>query len=228
MEDVHSMTAQPQIPTPPALYLFIDEGGNLDFSPTGSKYFTLTSVIIPRPFPFESAFTELRFDLLHTADIEYFHATEDRQAVRDQVFGIIQQHLAKLCIDTLIVEKAKVHPTLQPEARFYPAVLGDHLRHVIGQLIPAAYSSLVVITDRIPINKKRRNVEKSVKEVLATDLPGFVTYRILHHESKSCAGLQVADYINWAIFRRAERNDARSYELIRAAIRSEKIAALEE
>lgn len=215
------MTTTPSAPSPPPpLYVFIDEGGNLDFGPSGSKFFSLTSIIIPRPFPFEAQFTELRFDLLHTADIEYFHATEDRQAVRDQVFAIIQQHLHRLRVDALVVEKSKVHPSLWPDTRFYPHVLGEHLSRLVSQLDPLSFSSIVVITDRIPINRKRQAVEKAVKETLAAALPSSIPYRILHHDSKSCAGLQVADYINWAILRFIDRNDPRSYDLIKTAIKS--------
>lgn len=212
----------PSSPPPPA-YVFIDEGGNLDFGPNGSRFFSLTSIMMPRPFPFEAQFTELRFDLLPTADIEYFHATNDRQAVRDQVFAIIQQHLHRLRVDALIVEKSKIHPSLWPDSRFYPHVLGEHLRHVVAQLDPRSFSSIVVITDRIPINRKRQAVEKAVKETLAAVLPASITYRVLHHDSKSCAGLQVADYVNWAILRFVDRDDPRSYELIKAAVRSHRI-----
>ncbi len=207
-------------PVPPPLYVFIDEGGNLDFGPSGSRFFSLTSIIIPRPFPFEPQFTELRFDLLHTADIEYFHATDDRQTVRDHVFAIIQQHLHRLRIDALVVEKCKVHPSLCPDARFYPHVLGEHLSHLISQLDPLSFSSIVVITDRIPINRKRQTIEKAVKETLSAALPSSIPYRVLHHDSKSCSALQVADYINWAILRFIDRNDSRSYDLIKAAVKS--------
>ncbi len=33
------------------LYLFLDEGGNFDFSPAGTRYLTLTAVTATRPFP---------------------------------------------------------------------------------------------------------------------------------------------------------------------------------
>jgi hypothetical protein len=32
------------------LYIFLDEAGNLDFSPTGTRYFILSSVAKERPF----------------------------------------------------------------------------------------------------------------------------------------------------------------------------------
>ena len=31
-------------------YIFLDEGGNFDFSPKGTRFFTLTSVTKARPF----------------------------------------------------------------------------------------------------------------------------------------------------------------------------------
>jgi hypothetical protein len=121
------------------------------------------------------------------------------------------------------VEKSKMPSSLWPDSRFYPHVLGEHLRHLVSQLDPQSFSSIVVITDRIPINRKRQAVEKAVKETLANALPASITYRVLHHDSKSCAGLQVADYINWAILRFIDRADPRSYDLIKAAIRSQRV-----
>ena len=46
-------------------------------------------------------------------------------------------------------------------------------------------------------------------------------YQVLLHDSKSNVDLQIADYCNWAIYRKWSRGDERSYNLIRTAIRSE-------
>jgi len=76
------------------LYIFLDEGGNFDFSPTGTKYFTLTCISKTRPFQIAPALDSLKYDLIETGlDIEYFHAAEDRQAVRDKVFAAIQKFM---------------------------------------------------------------------------------------------------------------------------------------
>jgi hypothetical protein len=63
--------------------------------------------------------------------------------------------------------------------------------------------------------------QKAVKETLTEMLPDQMKYRVLHHASKSSFGLQVADYCNWAIFRKWERGDTRSYDLIRSRVKSE-------
>lgn len=64
-------------------------------------------------------------------------------------------------------------------------------------------------------------IDKAVKTALSAMLPEQVKYRVLHHASRSSFGLQVADYCNWAIYRKWEREDERSYELIRTRVRSE-------
>jgi hypothetical protein len=38
------------------LYIFLDEAGNLDFSPSGTRYFILSSITKERPF---NAYREL-------------------------------------------------------------------------------------------------------------------------------------------------------------------------
>jgi hypothetical protein len=48
-----------------------------------------------------------------------------------------------------------------------------------------------------------------------------MNYCVLHHQFRSYAGLQVADYCNWAIYRKWSKGDLRSYERIKLAVRSE-------
>lgn len=70
---------------PPPVYIFLDEGGNLDFSSTGTKYFTLTCVAAMRPFAWDAGLAELRYEFLESGlDLDHFHATEDKQGVRDR------------------------------------------------------------------------------------------------------------------------------------------------
>jgi len=203
-------------------YIFLDEAGNLDFSAKGTKYFSIASVFTTRPFPADGALHSLRFDLIQEGfDLEYFHASEDKQQVRDRVFGWIQPQTKWFKADSIIVEKPKAAPQVRDEMRFYPEILGYLLRYVINGLVLDTGLPVVVITDRLPINKRKKAFEKAIKTTLARMLPPTVPYRILHHDSKSCEELQIADYINWAIFRKWERDDKRSYDLIRDSIRSE-------
>jgi len=206
----------------PCLYVFLDEGGNLDFSQSGTRFFTISSVTRTRPFGSHARLAELKYELIESGTgIEYFHASEDRQVVRDKVFAIIRDELASLRIDSLVVEKRKAPPDVRQEERFYPHMVGLLLRHVLSHMPDASYSEVVVLTDALPVERRRRAMEKAVKETLAVMLPRGMRYRVLHHASKSNLELQVADYCNWAVFRKWERRDLRPYSVVSQAVQSE-------
>src|SRR3989338_2221769 len=204
------------------LYIFLDEGGNFDFSTGGTKYFTLTALSKERPFEAYMPLCELKYDLIELGtEIEFFHAAEDRQAVRNSVFDIIHQHLKGTRIDSLIVEKRKTGPALQKEELFYPEMIGYLLPYVIKGYDLSVFDRVLVFTDTIPINRKRKAIEKAIKQTLAQKLPDDVTYEIFHHASKSKYDLQIVDYCNWAIYRKWEMGDDKSYQVIRNVIKSE-------
>lgn len=204
------------------LYVFLDESGNLDFSDKGTRYFMIGSVTIARPFNLYGDLGALKYDLAeHGIALERFHASEDTQHVRNSVFGVIQRHLDGMAIDSTIVEKRKAHPTMQVLEKFYPQMLGYHLRYVLDQYRLADFDGALIYTDTLPIQKKREAIEKAVKQTLAAMLPEGVSYQVLHHDSKSNFNLQVADYCTWAIYRKWANADERSYALISRAVRSE-------
>ena len=139
------------------------------------------------------------------------------------MFSIIRDNIADLRVDSLIVEKSGAAPALQAPEEFYPRMLGHLIRHVAEQKREelAGMKELIVITDTIPINKKRDAVEKGVKTVLKQMLPSGCRFRVLHHASMSSMGLQLADYCNWAIFRKWESGDSTFYDALREGIKSE-------
>ena len=204
------------------LYIFLDESGNMDFSENGTRYFSLSSIAKERPFHAFKKLTEVKYDLVEKGvDIEYFHASEDAQETRDRVFAVIRRHLAEVRVDTLVVEKRLVEVSRRKEERFYPEMLGILLGHVLATEDLNQFTEVIVFTDRLPIQRKRSAVEKAVKLTLTRILPSGVRYRVLHHDSKSNLDLQIADYINWAIYRKWDRKDARSYDLVKSAVRDE-------
>jgi len=204
------------------LYIFLDEAGNLDFSTNGTKYFLLASITKERPFTAYKEMTELKYDLVEQGlDIEYFHASEDSPFIRKKVFDIVLNKLNGIRIDSLVIEKRKTGPALCIEERFYPEMLGYLLKYILKGYDLSLYSEVIVFTDRIPINKKRKAVEKAVKTTLVQQLPRAVRYRIFHHDSKSNMDLQIADYCNWAIYRKWDRGDITNYKSLKPAIKSE-------
>lgn len=205
----------------PCTYIFLDEAGNLDFSTNGTPYFILTSISMRRPFPIYRELDAYRHDCLeYGLGMEYFHCSEDNIHVRNSVFDLIAKNLGSMRIDCLVVEKRKTGPALQDVKRFYPEMLGHLLKYVVPQLGGGA-DDVIVITDTVPVNKKRRAIEKGVQLALAKMLPQGRKYHILHHASRSHYGLQVADYCCWAVFRKWQRSETEYYDCIKEAIRSE-------
>jgi len=206
----------------PPLYVFLDEGGNFDFSAKGTKYVTLTCVSGTRPFTWLEPLANLRYDLLETDwNLERFHASEDHWKVRQQVFEVISSHIDSLRIDSLIVEKRKTAPALQSIEVFYPRMLGYLLRYVIEGGLRQGHTQVIVITDTLPLKKKRNAIRKGIQLTLPQMLPDSAAYEILHHTSQSSIGLQLADYCNWAIYRKWQEGDETNYAKIQKAIASE-------
>ncbi len=95
------------------------------------------------------------------------------------------------------------------------------LQHVLHQH-GTSFSRVQVIADQIPVKRRRRDIEKAGKVTLAHwSKETGVPYEVLFHSSKSELNLQIADYVNRAVFKKWERHDTRSYDLISGFVRSE-------
>jgi len=93
------------------LFIFIDESGNFDFSPNGTKYFSLSAISTLDPLGKEKL-EKIKYYLIEKGiDIEYFHAAEDEQFVRNRVYNFIES-LEDIEIDSVIVQKNKTNPSL--------------------------------------------------------------------------------------------------------------------
>lgn len=203
-------------------YIFIDEGGDLGFTPQSSEWFVLTSVTTRRPFLFDGRLSDYRYDCLeYGLPTEYFHCADDNGHVRRRVFEIISAHLDDIQVDALVVEKRKAGPALREEKRFYPEMLGYLLRFVVERELSRQAEELIVITDTLPLQRKRVAIEKAIKQTLGQVLPGGCRYRVVHHASRAHFGLQVADYCTWAVLRKWTRGACPEYEQIKPALASE-------
>ena len=139
------------------LYIFLDEGGNLDFSSSGTQFFSLTCVTMLRPFVLNSPLENYKYDLIAWGlDFEYFHCAENNRHVRDKVFALMGDYLSSFKIDSLVVEKRKTELALQDERKFYPKMLGNLLEQVINEHNYHHYQQIIIITDTIPIAKKKQ------------------------------------------------------------------------
>lgn len=183
-------------------YLFVDEAGNLDFSPSGSQFFIFVCLAGELSAAGLLSLHALRQNMLRRGwDIEYFHASENKQDVRNEVFKALHESHAIGNIVALVVEKSSVPPTERDPGTFYAKFLGL----TISRAVEHAEDEHVVVTDSIPIQKKRRAVEKALRSSLSATLAKTMIY---HHASRSHLELQCVDYFGWAIWRHLTRGES--------------------
>jgi hypothetical protein len=151
-------------------------------------------------------------------DLEYFHATEDRQVVRNRVFSVIEK-IGGFEFDSVIVDKHRTDPALREDVRFYPYFASFLLQRVFERYTDAD-ERIVVITDRLPMKRRRSAVEKAFKSFMKQRL-GAREYALVHHSSASHPCLQAADYCTWAIYKKWSASEVRPYEIIRRFLKSE-------
>lgn len=201
-------------------YLFLDESGDLTFSARGSCYFTLASVAAD-DCQCGNDLIELRRELawenVHLP--EAFHATQDYQFVRDRVFDTICRRSFR--VDTTILEKRKAAPHLHSSVgRFYKQALFLHLKHVIPSIVGPG-DELLVVCAALGTRRERESHLGNLRDVIDQVAPDACTIRCAFWPASAGPCLQVADYCCWAVHRKWERADERSYALIEERIKSE-------
>lgn len=218
----NQILAKPKNQFQNTIYMFIDESGNFDYSKKGTQYYVFTCLTLSRPFEFIEYCDEYKHRLLENKrDISRFHCAEDNRHVRKEVFGIIARNLNAFRFDSLVIEKSKCNPSIREIEIFYPKMFGYLLKYICSQNILRGSQRLVIITDKIPVPKNRKLIERGIKSTLVDVMPSNISYSIYHHQSASHYGLQLVDYGNWSIFRKWESEDTQFYDLIKPSIKSE-------
>lgn len=199
-------------------YVFADEAGCFTFErkQNVSKYFILCTVTMKS--------CEVAHDLLHLRrdlawegiDLnEYFHATVDSQFVRDKVFEAILRHDFK--IQATIMEKTKAQPHIKiSRSQFYKYGWFYQFKHGTSMMIPCAKDTLITAAS-IGNRKEKLSFINAINDVMKQTMHRN-KWKIDFKPASSDGCLQVADYCAWAIQRRWERNDTRSYDLIKNRI----------
>ncbi|MFC0082829.1 DUF3800 domain-containing protein [Aciditerrimonas ferrireducens] len=204
-------------------WIFGDESGNFDFSCTGTRWFlvgTLTcedgTVHRLRQQLADLRARVTRIDRSHPG---WFHAAEDRQAIRDQVFEALCAMPVRFDVTALEKPKAKPEIRSTPE-RFYQYAWYYHFKYVLPRVCTSGDTLEVVLAD-IGTKRQRAAFREALDDVFNQCLPRSVrhTEAFWHCSAEEC--LQAADYFLWATFRRWERQDERSYQLISHLVQSE-------
>ena len=208
------------------VYIFVDEAGDMDFSPKGSKHYMFNFLVKKRPFDLHEYIATYRYTLLernldplngNRLDIESFHAHNDNKYIKNELFNIIStfdENSVKLY--SYILEKPKVAPEKRKEKdKFYI----NNLNHSIQMLLDkiGIKSNVIIITDNLPVHKNKAKqigaLKKGLKEYIKRNKLN-IRYDIFHHCSASSANLQIVDYMGWAIYKKYEHKQDAFYNKI--------------
>ncbi len=220
------------------LFIYIDESGNLYFTEESPNYFCLTSVVGNIAEKTIAAFHDKRNNLIievdkrkkagqeirTSYDLEYFHAAEDYQLVRDEVFNLIK-NIEDIRVYSVITEKRKTHPRLQDSSVFYTKQCLLLMQGILYKEDISKYENIIIFFDSMPgPNNKKKAILKGIKTAIASffrDKGISIPYTIVSHQAKSNFCLQIVDYICWAIFIKNDRGETRPYNEIKKFIVNE-------
>lgn len=205
----------------PNKFIFADEAGCFTFNrqPNVSKFFVLCTVVMDDCAVGTELLNLRRTLAWNAAELgDYFHATTDKQAVRDEVYKVICQF--PFTVQATIMEKCKAQPQLKvSKARFYQYGYFYHFKYGVTARLDTTSEALVT-TASLGTRKERLAFEEAVADVMRQTKrvkdwrPDFMPCH-----ADPC--LQVADYCAWAIQRKWEskdQSDVRSYNLIKGKI----------
>lgn len=199
----------------PTLHVHLDESGDLRFRPTSTKFYVFTVAWTYDPAPLARAITTLRFQLLKQGhNLRTFHASEDKQVNRDAVVDLLAAH-PDWHFAAVVVEKAKVFEDLRPPHRFYPQFASSALKYIFHRHVRSETKNILVFTDTLPVKEHREAAEKAIKTTCRRELPESIGFHSYHHPSHSNAWIQVVDYCSWAVFKKWEHGDLRTYDRLK-------------
>lgn len=203
------------------VYVFGDEAGNFDFrvGHGASKFFIVGSVTMADCDAGERLL-DLRREMAwqSVALDSTFHATEDSQIVRDEVFQLLQG--LDFRIDATVVEKRKAQPHLHKNSEyFYKLAWHMHFKYVAPRIVKSRDELLVVVAS-IGTKKRQKGVRLGIADVINQSAP-VSRWEVAFWPANSDPCLQIADYCTWAIQRKWEKGDERSYDLVKDKIVSE-------
>ena len=192
--------------SPKTLYVFLDESGNLDFSTGGTKNYVLAAVVTDNPLATSQELQDLKYDHLRSdIDTTYFHASEDRQAVRNDVIARLQRMSNTLKVHYIHAQKNKTHPALQNSAAFY-GKLGTTLIKFIMTWRASNYDEVVIVFDKaLPKKEQKAFLGQMKPELKKIGKP----YHIYFHQTLLDFNGQIADYFAWSKYVSLERSEMR-------------------
>ena len=220
-------------------WVFIDESGkpevysargeNLVGSHKASKYLVLAAIRSEDQLQLQQQVTEFRLTLLKDKDLteifssaytlDSFHAQTDYPQVKERFYRFIAELDIK--IDVLVIEKLLCfEPLRRNPGKMYGVMSGQLIKNLCHQ----AVKTEIIFSRKDSKLKLRQELETEVERVRLEYLdrhPNLQTeLQLVYHHNPHYAhgGLQIADYIAYAVYQVYERDNRQWYNLVKPKI----------
>jgi len=220
-------------------YIFVDESGkpeiysargiNLVQAGNATKFLVLAAVRCENQLFLQQQVTDFKSQLLKDESLnkifspayalDSFHANSDYPEVKDCFYNFINSLDIK--IDVLAVEKLKCYETLKRNpGRLYGVMAG----HLLKNLCHQSLATEIIFSRKDSKLKLRQELEIEVERMRLgyleqhQNLNSGIVINYQHNSHYKHGGLQVADYVAYAVFQVFEKNNNIWYEIIKDKI----------
>ncbi len=202
------------------LFIFVDEAGDLGFTPRSSRIFTIAYVMLDNPEKARASMLRLKRSL-RKKDRKFneFKHSNDSPKIRRMVFNVISN--IPMTIGAIVIDKNYVKMDLRDKkVILYNYLIADK---IASSLLSSGASRAVLILDRCMSKEARDHFnEYFVKKAFWKGLEAnksCIIVEIKHAHSYEDPNLQIADYIAGALFRKFEKGIGDEYALIKGMIK---------
>ena len=188
------------------LYVYVDESGNFDFSASGTKHFVMTAFLTSDPLVAANRIARLKYFLLSQGvGISNFHASEDSQRVRNQVFEQLTK-VRNMSAHTLWLKKDDLPAEAKTTYAIYELAGLEMAKIAVAEANLRRAESVVMVFDKTLIYRDEQAFLSKAKSILYQLSHPFHIY--FHNVSKDFNG-QIADYIAWSHYVALEKQERR-------------------
>lgn len=220
-------------------YIFIDESGkpevysskgkNLVEAGFASRYLILCAVRTTDQLKLQHSVTHFKSNLLQDTSLakifssayalDSFHAHHDYPQVKERFYEFI--NTLDIKIDVLVIDKLKCFPALKNNpGKLYGTMAGQLLKNICHQ----TEVTEIIFSRKDSKLKLRHELESEVERVRIEYLKNHpkinskLKLSYFHNPHYSHSGLQIADYIAYAVFQVFERQQDFWYKIIQNKI----------
>jgi len=221
------------------MFIFIDESGKPEiYSSKGSnlveagkatRFLVLAAVRCVDQLLIQQQITDFKSTLLKNTELakifspayalDSFHAQTDYPEVKERFYNFINSLDVK--IDVLVVEKLKCYETLRRNpGKLYGVMAGQLLKNICHkdektEVIFSRKDSKLKLRQELEVEVERIRLEYLAQH---QNLEASLTVNYQHSPHYKHGGLQVADYIAYAVFQVYENNNRRWYQIVKNKI----------